>query len=146
MRILIDGDACPQKEDILNIAHKYNIKVILYIDYSHQINEEYYKVIYCDIDRDSVDSKIINDAKRNDIIITQDYGLAGYVLTKHTLVLTPSGIIINNDNIDSLLNSRYTYSKLRKHHKHIKGPSKRNNQIKEYFIKQLEYLILNNGG
>lgn len=42
MRILIDGDACPQKEDILDIARKYHKEVLLFIDYAHDADISLY--------------------------------------------------------------------------------------------------------
>ena len=35
MRVLIDGDAFPDIEDIINICKKYHKRVIIYTDTSH---------------------------------------------------------------------------------------------------------------
>ena len=51
----------------------------------------YQKVLYCDVDRDSVDSQIVKRVKENDLVITQDYGLAGLILSKKAKVLHLSG-------------------------------------------------------
>ncbi len=145
MRILIDGDACPQKEDILKIAHQYFIDVILFIDYAHEVDmNRYQKVIYCDVDRDSVDSQIVKRVKENDLVITQDYGLAGLILSKKAKVLHLSGKMINENNIDELLFSRYASSKMRKMNKHLKGPNKRTEEDKKRFLNQLERILKEN--
>ena len=128
MRILIDGDACPQKEDILKIAHQYFIDVILFIDYAHEVDmNRYQKVIYCDVDRDSVDSQIVKRVKENDLVITQDYGLAGLILSKKAKVLHLSAS-----------------SKMRKMNKHLKGPNKRTEEDKKRFLNQLERILKEN--
>ena len=147
MRIFIDGDACPQKEDILNIADKYKKEVLIFIDYAHEIDTSlYHEVIYCDVGSDSVDMQIINRIKKNDLLITQDYGLASLALSKEAKVLHVSGMIIDFNNIDELLFRRYGSAKLRKAKQRVKGPSARTREQKEYFIKQLEYICGGNYG
>ena len=147
MRIFIDGDACPQKEDILNIADKYNKEVWIFIDYPHEIDTSlYHEVIYCDVGSDSVDMQIINRIKKNDLLITQDYGLASLALSKEAKVLHVSGMIIDFNNIDELLFRRYGSAKLRKAKQRVKGPSARTREQKEYFVKQLEYICGGNYG
>lgn len=82
MRILVDGDACPNKEDIKEIAIKYDVDMIVFVDYAHMIEDDYYQVRQCDIGQDSVDMAILNETQSDDLIITQDYGLAGLILSK----------------------------------------------------------------
>lgn len=138
MRVLIDGDACPQKSEIVEIANKYNKEVYLFIDYAHEVNETYTEVIYCDIHQDSADSKIVNFARKGDLIITQDYGLASLVLAKQAKVLHVNGYIIDFHNIDELLFRRFASAKLRKISKHVNGPKKRGKEEKRLFIEMLE--------
>jgi len=143
MRILIDGDACPQKEDILSIANKYHKDVLIFVDFAHEINDQLYtEVISCDVGHDSADMQILNKVQKNDLVITQDYGLAALVLSKGAFVLHISGMIIDNNNIDELLFRRYGGAKLRKVKKHLKGPSARNSQQKKFFIEQLEKILI----
>ena len=55
MRILVDGDACPNKTEIAALAKKYHIPMLVYIDYAHELVNDYYEVIQCAIGHDSVD-------------------------------------------------------------------------------------------
>lgn len=146
MRIIIDGDACPQKEDILHIARKYHKEVLLFIDYSHDADISLYdEVIYCDVGHDSTDMMIVSKIHRNDLLITQDYGLASLVLAKGAKVLHVSGMIIDSDNIDELLYRRYGSAKLRKANYRLKGPRVRDNETKLLFIDTLENILKENG-
>ena len=52
-----------------------------------------------------------------------------------------SGKIIDNDNIDELLLSRYLSSKERRSNVHLKGPKKRNSEVRKYFLEQLERVL-----
>lgn len=99
MRILIDGDATPDIEKIAFLCDKYDIKMIVYCDMNHFF--DYESVIMCDQGNDSVDYAILKDVKKGDLVITQDYGEAGMLLTKGAIVVHPSGFIIDSNNIDS---------------------------------------------
>lgn len=142
MHILVDGDACPNKELILKLAKKYQIEMLVYIDYAHAITSDDYITIMCEVGDDSVDMKIVNSMQTGDLIITQDYGLSSLVLGKGGYVLHVSGNIIDKSNIDQLLMTRYIAAKHRKAGGRTKGPSKRTSAEEQYFIAQLEKLLI----
>lgn len=140
MRILIDGDACPNRKEVIALAKQYYIEVIVFVDYAHMLNDDC-QIIQCDVGRDSVDMMIVNNARNQDIVITQDYGLASLLLMKNVKVLHVSGKLITHENIDELLTTRYLSAMQRKQNKHLKGPSKRGKEVENYFLQQLQYLI-----
>ena len=80
MRILIDGDACPGISIIEKIAKNYNIQTLLYCDINHFISSDYIEVKVVDSGFQSVDMYIMNETKENDIVISQDYGVAAICL------------------------------------------------------------------
>ena len=141
MRILVDGDATPQREEIAVVSKKYNVEMIVYVDWAHSVSSEVYTVKTCSVGDDNVDMMILNDVRENDLVISQDYGLASLALLKKAKVLHVNGSIIDENNIDSLLMQRYMGSKLRKENKHIKGSKKRTKDIEDKFIRRLEELI-----
>lgn len=143
MVLIIDGDACPNINEIKDIAVKYQIEMIVFIDYAHYLQDDYFKTILCEVGSDSVDLELLKYVKNNDIVITQDYGLASLVLSKGARVIHVSGKMIDNSNIDQLLMSRYVSAKQRKSKVRIKGPSKRTDEIRDMFLKQLEFLLMN---
>lgn len=131
----IDGDATPDIEKIAFLCDKYDIKMIVYCDMNHFF--DYESVIMCDQGNDSVDYAILKDVK-GDLVITQDYGEAGMLLTKGAIVVHPSGFIIDSNNIDSLLMTRYINGKMRKHQL-VKGP-------KETYTRYKKEIFKNNRG
>ena len=86
----------------------------VYLDYAHLLKEAPYQVIECEIGRDSVDMRILSDLQKNDILITQDYGLSALALGKGAYVLHVSGLQITSNNIDELLLRRYLGAHQRK--------------------------------
>ena len=113
MRVLVDGDASPVKDEVICLCKEFGVECIIYMDYSHEYESDYAKVIFCDKGKDSVDLKISNECENSDIVVTQDYGLATLILAKGGLVIHNNGFLIDNKNIDILLDSRYLSNKLR---------------------------------
>ena len=144
MVILVDGDACPDLLEIKELAKRYLIEMIVFVDYAHIIQDDYFKVNFCEVGKDSVDQAIIDACKKGDLVISQDYGLASLVLLKGAQVLHPSGKTINDENIDQLLMRRYVSAKQRRKNKRIKGPVKRTDEIHNIFLEQLENFLVNN--
>lgn len=142
MVLIIDGDACPNINEIKDIAVKYQVEMLVFIDYAHYLQDDYFKTILCEIGSDSVDLELLKHVKNDDIVITQDYGLAGLVLSKGAKVLHVSGKMIDNSNIDQLLMSRYVSAKQRKSGARIKGPARRTDEIRNVFLKELEFLLM----
>lgn len=135
MRILVDADACPVKEIIVQIAKKKSIPVIMIIDTSHELHDNYSTIITVEKAKDSVDMALINMTKNTDIIITQDYGLAALALGKGAKALNQNGLIYSNENIDILLMQRYMGQKIRRGGGRPKGPDRRTRKDDELFKK-----------
>jgi len=142
MRIIIDGDACPQrvKEICERAAHEFSVELIIVVDIAHYIVSDF-TIIVVEQGRDSVDYKIVQIFKDEDILVTQDYGLSSLVLIKAAAVIHTAGFFINKNNIDGLLESRYIGQRIRKAGGHTKGPSKRTKEQDENFEKCL-YKVL----
>jgi uncharacterized protein len=142
MKILVDADACPVKEIIVEIAKKYSIKVIMFIDTSHIYCDNYSEVITVDKGPDSVDFALANKIEKDDIIITQDYGVATMALSKNAFSLNQNGLIYDKDNIDKLLFERYLSQKARRSGKSTRGSNqkKRSKENDIAFEKALIYL------
>lgn len=125
MKILIDGDGCPVIDITISVGRKFNMEVIILCDTSHNFNKDGAKTMVFSKGADSVDFALINTVKSDDIVITQDYGLAAMAINKANYVINQNGLIYNNDNIDRLLFTRHMSKKIRKSGQRVKGPKKR---------------------
>ena len=134
MKVYIDGDGCPVIDITIKIAKQYNIECIIITDTAHSFNKYDVEVITVSKGADSVDFKIVNMVNENDIIITQDYGLAAMCLAKKAHVLNQNGLIFNEYNIGSLLEQRHLSKKIRMAGGRTKGPSKRTKEQDEAFL------------
>jgi len=142
VQILVDADACPVKEIIVRIARERGIPVTMLSDTAHRIDDDYSHVITVDKEADSVDFALMGILTRDDVVVTQDYGLAAMVLGKGAKVLNQNGLIYTNDNIDRLLMERHVSGKIRRGGGRTKGPAKRtkedNEKFESAFVKLLD--------
>lgn len=141
MQILVDADACPVKQIIVEEAKKRNIPVTMIIDTSHELNDGYSEVITVDKARDSVDIKLINILTNEDIVVTQDYGVAAMALGKGAKAINQNGLIYNDSNIDELLFSRFIGQKLRRAGKSTNTAKKRTKEDDENFRTKFVMLL-----
>lgn len=141
MKIVIDADGCPVVNKTIELAKKYKLDCLTVCDTSHEIKSDYAKSIFVSKGADSADLKIVNLLGKNDIVITQDYGLAAMCLSKNAIVINQNGLIYNEKNIDDLLFSRHIAKVQRRAGKHLKGPKKRTQEQDSRFIEVLEDII-----
>ncbi len=141
MEIFIDADGCPVIGPTLKIAKDNSLEVTIVKNYAHEIHDDYAKIITVDISRDSADYYIANHIKKDDLLITQDYGLAAMVLARGAHCMTQNGHVITNDNILSHLSQRHTSQKMRKEKRVYTKIKKRTSEDDEAFILSLKTLI-----
>jgi len=143
MRILVDADACPVKDIIVRLAKQREIPVTMITDTSHRLNDGYNTIITVDKHVDSVDFALMGIVTRNDIVVTQDYGLAAMVLGKGAKAVHQNGFAYTNDNIDRLLMERHIGAQTRRRGGRTKGPPKRTKEDNERFEKILAEILDN---
>lgn len=144
MKILIDADACPVVDLTIEIAKFFNKEVILFCDTAHELKKDGAKTVTIAQGPDAVDFALLSSVEENDIIITQDFGLASMILTKNAHCLNQNGLIYNKFNIESLLFSRHMSQKMRNSGKRTKGPKKRTTDNNISFKESLISLIKKN--
>jgi uncharacterized protein len=142
MKIIVDADACPVKEIIVNIAREYQVDVVMVCSYAHFIEErEGVKIVQVDQEPQAADIAVINRTTKSDIVVTQDYGLAAIVLGKGAVAMSPRGMIYANDKMDEMLTHRHYQQKFRKAGGRTKGPKPHNNKDDDHFELNLIKLI-----
>ena len=145
MAIIVDGDGCAGRNIIEEVAKKHDVSLKIYCDFNHVIASDYAEVIIMESGYQAVDMRIANEAKRNDIVVTQDYGVAAMVLGKKSYAISPKGYIFSENNIDKLLFERHLSAKARRSGNKTSNPKKRTEEDNERLRYNLEKLILQSG-
>ena len=123
------------------LAQIRNIPVTMLIDTSHELNDGYSRIITVDKQADSVDYALMGLLTRDDIVVTQDYGLAAMVLGKGAKAVNQNGLVFTNDNIDRLLMERHIGQKIRRSGGRTKGPAKRTKDDNDKFEAAFEKML-----
>lgn len=144
MRIYVDADACPVIPIVEQVAEKNNIAVTLLCDTNHVLDSDYSEVKVIGAGADAVDFALINLCKKNDIVVTQDYGVAAMALGKGAYAIHQSGKWYTDENIDQMLMERHLGKKARRASgkNHLKGPKKRTGEDDVRFQRSFEKLVM----
>lgn len=141
MKILVDADACPGRNTIEQVAKEQGVEVIMICDLNHRLESSYSQVIYVDSGFQSVDMHLINKTSKNDIVVTQDFGVAAMALGKGAAAIGPKGYIYSDDNIERLLFERHISQKVRRGGGRTATIKKRTKEDEERLYKNLKLLI-----
>ena len=138
--ILIDADACPVVNETIQIAGHYGFRCILICDTAHEMHREGAETVIVSKGADAVDFVLVNRVQKNDIVVTQDYGLAAMVLAKQGYPIDQNGRRYTDDNIDQLLYARHNAQKIRMSGGRLRGPKKRSKENTVKFENSLKKL------
>ena len=125
MRVLIDADGCPVVDIAGRLCKRTKTECLILCDTSHCIEYEGVQTLVFDKGADSVDFALVNLVQKDDLVVTQDYGLASMCLAKNARVLHQDGYEYTEDNIDALLTVRHEAAKIRRAGGRFHGAKKR---------------------
>ena len=107
MRIFIDADACPVKEETLKVAGRYSIPVSIVSNGGMRPSRDpLVTTIVVSAGPDVADDWIADEAEKGDIVITADIPLASRLLEKQVSPLGPTGRVFNEESIGMALAMR----------------------------------------
>ena len=141
MKVLIDADGCPVVNIAVNLCKKHRIPCLILCDTAHEMHRDGAETLTFDKGADSVDFALVNRVDAEDIVITQDYGLASMCLARQAKVLHQDGWEYTEYNIQALLFQRHESKIYRSSGGRIKGPSKRKATQDQAFSAALEKII-----
>ncbi len=141
MKIIVDADACPKGvlQICLEAGSRHGIPVWTVASFNHNIRSDHHVMV--GNAPQEADMKVVNLAEKNDLVITQDWGLAAMVLGKQARCLSPVGREFREENMEFLLEEREIKAKHRRSGGRTKGPKKRTPEDDQKFRTALETII-----
>ena len=142
LKILIDADSSPVKEEVYRVARRYGIKVVLVANSSINIPfEDLLELVVVSNQLDSADDWIVEHIATGDIVVTGDIPLASRSLKKSARVLSPHGLVFTPDSIGNALATRDLMTHLRDIGINTGGPSAFSKKDRSRFLQALDKLI-----
>ena len=114
VKIYVDADACPVKNEIERIATRHNLITYMVCNGGiRPFRNPLIKLIIVEKASDAADNWIIDHIGKGDICVSNDILLAEHCLKKGALVITPYGKTFTEDNIGLALATREIKEQIR---------------------------------
>ena len=140
--ILIDGDACPVKEEIYDVAVRYRVPVTLVANsYLHVPQGMGVEMVVVDQGLDAADDWIAERVGPGDVVVTADLPLAGRCLEAGASVLGTTGRKFENESIGDLLATRALKEHLRGAGMETGGPRPLSDKDRSRFASKLDETV-----
>ncbi|MDU1177530.1 MAG: DUF188 domain-containing protein, partial [Peptoniphilus harei] len=140
MKILLDADGSPVRKIVEDLSKKYGARLVTVKNYSQDFTPSYGQVVDVDVTKEAADIYIANQARKGDLVITNDRGLASLGLSKGARVLDFQGDFVDDDNIMVLLASRHFNKKMRDRNIFSNIP-KREKSLDQDFYRSLDKFL-----
>ena len=141
MRILVDGDACPVKDEVVKVAERHALPVIIvansWLRGDHWLVE---KVVVAE-GADAADDVIVDRALPGDVVVTADVPLAARCVAKGARAIDPRGRPFAEANIGMQVAMRDLMKSLRDAGEITGGPAGFTPRDRSRFLDGLETLI-----
>ncbi len=142
LRIFVDADACPVKQEIYRVAKRYGLKVILVANsWMRTPQEEWIELVVVDGQFGAADDWIAEHVREDDIVISGDIPLAHRCLVKGAQVLGLTGRAFTQANIGDALATRELLSHLRDLGSVTGGPAPFAKKDRSRFLQHLDQMI-----
>lgn len=143
--LFIDADACPVTRDALAIARSRGVPVVLVANATQNLaryaERPGVECIQVSGGADAADFAIVERIKPDDILVTQDLGLAAMALGRGARTMSPRGRIHSAVTIDMELAVRHAEQKHRRSGGRTRGPSAFEEEDREHFAEVLKRLL-----
>jgi hypothetical protein len=142
IRIFVDADACPVKDEVYRVAARHGLPV--FVVANQRINVPRNPHIEMKVVSglfDAADDWIVEQLTSTDVALTSDLLLASRCLKKGARVLDPKGRVFTDDNIGDVLASREISAFLRDMGAGGGGPAPYSPRDRSNFLQALENQI-----
>jgi hypothetical protein len=142
VRILVDADACPVKDEIYRVARRLETPVTVVANSWMRIpHDPGVDLVVVGNELDAADDWIAEHAGNRDIVVTADIPLAARCLEKGARVVGPKGRPFTTDSIGEALASRELLSQLREMGIASEGPPPFQKRDRSSFLHKLDEMI-----
>jgi uncharacterized protein YaiI (UPF0178 family) len=142
MKILVDADACPVKDEVYRVARRHGLPVLLVANTPLHVPSADTVTLEVVSGRfDAADDRIVERTEPGDVVVTSDVPLAARCLEKGAAVLSASGRRFTEDSIGDDVATRDLMAHLRGGGAVTGGPPPFGPKDRSRFLDQLETTI-----
>ncbi len=142
IEIFIDADACPVKDEIYKVAHRYGLQ-------THVVSNAFMMIpahprierVIVDAGPDVADDWIAEHAQPGDMVVTNDIPLAERILAVGAVAIAPNGRVFTRDSIGSAIAQRAIMEQIRSTGAITGGPPPFGKADRSRFLQALDEAI-----
>lgn len=140
--ILVDGDACPVKDETYVVASRYGLPVAVVANSRMNVPQGLrVELILVDQGPDEADDWIVAHTRPGDVVVTADIPLAARCLERGARVLGTNGRVFDEDSIGGALAGRDLSASLREAGLTTGGPPPISQKDRSRFLSKLDELV-----
>jgi len=144
MRIFVDADSCPVKDEVYRVARRYELEVRVVSARWLRLPED--PLIELEVVRetgnlDAADDRIVELVAEGDVVVSDDILLASRCLEKGALPLTPRGREFTPDSIGEAVATRELMAGLRESGAVTGGPAPFTKSDRSQFLQRLDQIV-----
>ncbi|THD78792.1 MAG: YaiI/YqxD family protein [Phenylobacterium sp.] len=142
MRIFIDADACPVKDEVYKVAARYGLKTFVVSNgFIRTPLTPTIEFVMVDAGPDIADDWIADAAEPGDIVVTNDIPLADRALKKDACAIAPNGRLFTADSIGQALAGRAISEHIRSTGEITGGPKPFERADRSRFLQALDEAV-----
>lgn len=142
IKIFIDADGCPVKEEVYKVAERYQLPVVVVANKRITIPiDPRIEMQVVSGDFDAADDWIFESCGPKDIVVTNDILLAERCLKKKSRVLGAKGNEFTEDSIGDAVATRELMQNLRHMGEMRGGPAPMDKKARSQFLGKLDQII-----
>ncbi len=142
IKIYVDADGCPVKNEVYRVALRYRLKVYVVSNSKIRIPEdELFDMVLVKEGFDAADDWIVEHVNENDIGVSSDIPLAARCLEKGARMLDPKGRVFTDDSIGGALANRELMAHLRELGEITGGPAPFQKRDRSRFLERLDSVV-----
>ena len=143
IRIFVDADACPVKDEVYRVALRTDVPVTLVANaYLRIPQHELIDLVVVEQDPDAADDHIAEHADASSIVVTADIPLADRCLKAGSTVIAPNGKPFTESSIGSAMATRALMQDLRAGGDIVGGPPPFQKSDRSRFLQALDAAIV----
>jgi uncharacterized protein len=142
MKILVDADACPVKDEVYRVARRHALPVVLVANSPMAVpGGDMVRLEVVGGKFDAADDRIVELAEAGDVVVSGDIPLAARCIAKGALALSPKGRRFDEESIGDALMTRDLLEHLRGGGVVTGGPPPFERRDRSKFLEQLEAVV-----
>ncbi len=140
--IYIDADACPVKDETIQVAARHNLKTIMVCDGGIRPSANpMVELVIVTQGADAADDWIAEHIQKSDVCVTNDIPLASRCMDQEALAIKPNGELFTENGIGMALANRELMQGLRETGQITGGPRPYSKADRSAFLNKLENTV-----